>query len=488
MIKKDNCDQTEIAFEMPFGQLNPRNRWVTLSHIVPWEELCCLYEKSMNPTQGAGSVPSRVAVGALLLKHLTNQSDEEIIESIRENPYFQYFLGYRSFSDRQVFTPSLFVTIRRRLGSADIAEVTRLLNRHHKPQGEKGSVTDRGTLIVDATVSPADISYPTDSELLNQAREISEGLLDNLWDMRPNETEKKPRTYRRQARKEYLAFTRKRKKGVSVVRHFIRKQLGYLDRNIRHIYRLLDAVEAKCFPLPYKDQKKLWIITELLRQQREMYDNKKHQTPGRIVSLSQPHVRPIVRGKSGRPVEFGAKLSVSYVKGLVYLDRLDWENFNESTELKGQIESYRKRHGHYPEWVLGDKIYWTRANRDLCKSLDIKIGGAPPLGRPTKSSEGKAERARSKKKSAERNRIEGSFGVGKRAYTLGRIFAKTRSTSENWIAMVLLVMNLAQVLRDHFLSLFFGLYIAIRDKVIHQFSFVDEMHRTGFMKSQYLAA
>ena len=59
-----------------------------------------------------------------------------------------------------------------------------------------------------------------------------------------------------------------------------------------------------------------------------MYENKENKVENRIVSLTQPHVRPIVRGKAGTPVEFGAKLSASYVNGYVYLYRLSWDNYN----------------------------------------------------------------------------------------------------------------------------------------------------------------
>ena len=240
-------------------------------------------------------------------------------------------------------------------------------------------------------------------------------------------------------------------------------QLGYLDRNIKHIAHLLDRLgcpqgySGQVFPLPASVQRQLWIITELLRQQKDMHDTRSHHTPGRIVSLSQPHVRPIVRGKAGKSVEFGAKLSVSYVEGLVYMDHLSWDNFNESGDLLPQIETYKERFGCYPERVLADKIYWSRENRAVCQSLDIKIGGAPPLGRPVKTQAGRAQRREEAKKATERNRIEGRFGVAKRAFSLDRIFAKTRATSENWIAMILMVMNLEKVLKDLFLPVFLWL-------------------------------
>jgi transposase, IS5 family len=70
--------------------------------------------------------------------------------------------------------------------------------------------------------------------------------------------------------------------------------------------------------------------------------------------LAQPHVRPIVRGKAGTPVEFGAKTFASCVDGNVFLDHLSWDNFNESWDLPQQVEQFRNRFGNYPESVHAD--------------------------------------------------------------------------------------------------------------------------------------
>jgi len=91
----------------------------------------------------------------------------------------------------------------------------------------------------------------------------------------------------------------------------------------------------------------------------------------RIVSISQPHVRPIVRGKDVANTEFGPKLSVSLAYGFVFLDRLSWEAFNESQDLMGQAESYKIKFSSYPESIHADKIYQTRNNRNFCKENEI---------------------------------------------------------------------------------------------------------------------
>jgi transposase, IS5 family len=119
--------------------------------------------------------------------------------------------------------------------------------------------------------------------------------------------------------------------------------------------KLLEEVDLGV--LPGGMYRNLLIATEVLRQQSQMQRERRHRVAGRIVSFSQPHVRPIVRGKSGTPVEFGAKISVSVVDGFTYVDRISWEAYNESGDLPGQIESYHSRYGCYPESIHADKIY-----------------------------------------------------------------------------------------------------------------------------------
>ena len=116
-----------------------------------------------------------------------------------------------------------------------------------------------------------------------------------------------------------------------------------------------------------------------------MYEHRCHQIDARIVSITQPHVRPIVRGKAGRAVEFGAKLSASCAYGCVFLDHLGWDNFNESGDLVSQVEQFKRRFGHYPESVHVDQIYRTRANRAWCRERGIRISG--PQGADHRSME-----------------------------------------------------------------------------------------------------
>ena len=113
-----------------------------------------------------------------------------------------------------------------------------------------------------------------------------------------------------------------------------------------------------------------------------MHENGTHKCEERIVSLQQPHVRPINRGKRPNPTEFGQKLHLSVVDGFTYLEKTSWNSFNEGKELIDAAEDYRRKFGCYPEAILADRIYQTRENRAFCKAHDIRLSG-PPLGSST---------------------------------------------------------------------------------------------------------
>ena len=167
-----------------------------------------------------------------------------------------------------------------------------------------------------------------------------------------------------------------------------------------------------------------------------MFQNHIHTIEDRIVSIHQPHVRPIVRGKSQSKVEFGSKIHLSLIDGISFLDELSWDAYNEGSHMMQYVEQYRKRFGFYPREILADKIYCTRENRKELKEKKI-ILIAKPLGRPSAV----ADHIRP----GERNPVEGKFGQAKTAYGLNRIGARLKDTSQSWIASIILVLNLVKL-------------------------------------------
>jgi len=231
-----------------------------------------------------------------------------------------------------------------------------------------------GKLIVDATCTPADITYPTDLKLLNDAREKTERIIDDLHAVIPGKT-RKPRTYRKKARRDFLTVALSKKPKAARIRTAIGKQLRYIKHNLGHLHQQLDNGAGPGDLTAYW-HKCLMVIHTVYDQQLEMYQQRSHRCADRIVSISQPHVRPIVRGKVSQRVEFGAKISASHVDGFILIDRFSWDAYNETSDLGGQAEAFRQRFGHYPASIHADKIYQTRANRAWCKQRGIRLSPA----------------------------------------------------------------------------------------------------------------
>lgn len=188
-----------------------------------------------------------------------------------------------------------------------------------------------------------------------------------------------------------------------------------------------------------------------------MYKANARRCDDRIVSISQPHLRPIIRGKLGKAVEFGAKISVSLTGDkLAHVDKLHWNAQHEGHDLQSQVEAYRHRYGYYPEVVIADRLYGSRDNRSYLDGHNIRFSGKP-LGRPPKATtenqdELKRLKAQRRQEYRERIPIEGKFGQGKYGYRLNNIRARRADTSIAWINAIFLVMNLL-VLMQVFLRL-----------------------------------
>ena len=471
--------ETTPAFErfyLPFGgRLHGDNRWVQLNDLIPWDEVEIKYRECFKKKKGRKAKSVRVALGALIIKEKLNLTDEETVEQIRENPYLQFFLGFEGYRYERPFEASMMTYFRRRLGADVIAGINEIVAKRFHDQQEKqeaaeekkeppkddgGHDDNHGQLLLDATCAPQDMRHPSDVLLLNECREKTERIIDILHAAEPEA--EKPRTYRKVARNEFLSFMLNRKKNKKVVRRALRKQIGYVSRNLKTIDLMLKRISSN--PLNAVQNRNLLTIKEILEQQVYLYRNNTHSVPGKILSVSQPHVRAIARGKARGAFEFGAKLSVAVVPHrMVYIDRLSWEPYNESEDLIPQVEKYRERFGYYPESVHADKIYRNRANLQYCAEHGIRLSG-PRLGRPLKDTEENASKIKAIKKlmkrdEAIRQEVESVFGVGKRRYGLDRIVARTKATSASMIMMCVFVMNLETILRDLFIF-FFG-YIKI---------------------------
>ena len=454
MYRYSNGQISLADFKQPVGMnLKESNRWVKKAQTIPWPEIEKRYAALFTNRKGNVAKPLRLALGACIIQAEYDFSDEETALMIQENPYLQYFCGYPGYDDEKLpFDPSLMVYFRKRLTPEVLGEINEMIVRDAKERqvkeaeskdddddsdGQPGTGGNSGTMIVDATCAPSNIRYPQDVSLLNEARENAEKLLDVLHDPADG---KKPRTYRKRARKDYLKYTRCRKHTAKMTRKAIGKQLAYLRRD-------LDAIDGKLSlgkNLPPRQTERLGTIRAVYEQQKYMYDNRTRSVPDRIVSVSQPFVRPIVRGKAGKPVEFGAKLDISVVDGWTRLECCSFDAYNEAGNLREMAERFRAREGHYPSRILADKIYRNRENLSYCKAHGIRLSG-PALGRPKKGET--RDKAQDYRDECERVEVERRFSLAKRKCGMGLVTAKLRETAAHVIAMSVLVLNLRKIQR-----------------------------------------
>ncbi len=452
MYKFDRDRQFKFSdFNQPMGlKMNPENRWVLKAAAIPWNEIEDRYAKLFPGKNGMPAKPLRMALGSLLIQKQYGYSDRELVEQLRENPYYQYFIGLHGYLDKEPFAPSLLVEFRKRLTEDVLNEINEMIIAYNTPDDDPpggGSGGDeeapgseqenQGTLILDATCAPQQISFPQDINLLNEARENLEHIVDTICYEYNYYT---PRMYRQNARKDYLNLAKCKKRTSKKIRKAIKKQLQYVKRDLGFIDTLLAQDEVSLSP---KHSKRLEVIRELISQQQYMYDHKVHSVKDRIVSISQPYIRPIVRGKAKTPTEFGAKLDMSIdERGIVRLERLSFDSYNECDVLIGAIENYHRRTGRYPERVLVDQIYRTRKNRAYCKVHGIRMSG-PLLGRPKAMTP--EEKHQSYVDEVDRIEVERGFSLAKRSYGLGLLRTKLDMTTRSSIALSLLAMNLSRL-------------------------------------------
>lgn len=504
MYYRNDQDQLSMEeFSLPFGgRLLRDNRWVRLAGLMPWEYIEEIYAQNMSGETGRPAISSRIAFGAIFIKEYCHITDEDTVANLQENSYMQYFVGLHEFHPEPLFDPSMMVHFRKRFPVEEVAKINeyvctgkwpeeqRNVDRNddtddgneppvppsgegesasHHGESRKGKANpntskkkehrrkkNRGKLILDATVAPADIKYPTDIDLLNKSREHLETAVDIVWKEVPHTGHKLPYSAKK-ARRSYLKLARSKKWTRAKCRKAIGEQLACIELAIRQLNKfaaLIPNCEA-LFPRWLRDR--LAVIPTVYRQQKEMYDNHSHSCQDRIVSLEQPHVRPIQRGKRPYPTEFGQKLHLSVVDGYTYLEQTSWNNFNEGCDLEAAVEDYARKFGCYPSAVLADRIYQTRANKLYCKELGIRLSG-PPLGRRKAGQTDAKIKRQMYCDSCERNAVEGRNGNAKRRFGLDRLFSKLDETAKTEAALILLAMNachrLARWLVLFFLKLF----------------------------------
>ena len=265
---------------------------VRLARAIDWRFLEEKFGAVYTDKPGHPPLPTRLMAGLAILKHMQDLSDEALCEHWVENPYYQYFCGEEFFQHRLVFDRSSLTRWRQRMGEKKLqALLQESLSVAVRTKALKPS--DLARVVVDTTVQPKAVMFPTDAKLVNRARERLVRLAKKLGvTLR--------QSYRRVGKlalikHQHYAYAKQFKRA----NRSLRKLKTYLGRVIRDIARRIAGSDR----LQEDFARELSLARRVLAQERGQRGHK-------VYSLHAPEVECIGKGKAHRPYEFGVKVSV----------------------------------------------------------------------------------------------------------------------------------------------------------------------------------
>jgi hypothetical protein len=356
----------------------------------------------------------------MFLKAYTGLSDRKMVEHLNGSFEFQMFCGIFLGPERLVDFKFVSKVRTELAGKLQISTVQQAFAKAWKPYLQHPNI-----IMEDATCYESYIRYPTNIKLLWECVDWMYGQMKLTCKYLKIRT---PRTKFLEQKEKYFDYMRKRKKPWKETVKRTRSLLYLLDKLIK-LQEKIDDQNRSWITYPEKYYKRKQVIRKVLSQQEKMFQTKS-SLPGRIVSIAKDYVRPIVRGKEVKRVEFGAKVNMIQVDGINFIEHLDFNPFNESTRLRNSVWYARTLFGKITH-LSADDIYATNANRSYCHDQDI-ITNFKRKGRAGKhedhrliiASELRKERA---------TRMEGSFGTEKQHYSLDKIKARTELNEILWI-------------------------------------------------------
>ena len=443
MYRPQNAQQMSFEdFNQPLGMhMSPDNRWIKRADSIPWAKLEPIYAKAFPKHTGNIAKTFRMAFAALDIQAKYDLSNRELVQMIMENPYFQYYLGLPGYEYKAPFEQSSLFYFKQRLTPEILAQVNEVICQEAKDNQDKhnGKPThrahqNRGTLVLDATAVPANIKYPQDPKLLNDALvHTAKTILQQCH----RHHLKVPELALEEAHRDYLNYAKMKRPGKQR-RVTQGHQVAYLK-----VALVWMGVHEAQLTLSKRQARDLTTAQTICAQQEFMFKTNTNRVDNRIVSFSQPHVRPIKRGKIKCPTEFGQKIDVSNSNGYLRIEHESNTGFNEADDLIPVCQRYHNREGGYPRRLLVDELYRTKANLAWCKEHHIRVSG----NRLGTDKVHEFTTRQGYKDERDRTMIERDFAVAKANHGLARIRSKVTETVEATIGMAIASLNLDKMMR-----------------------------------------
>jgi transposase, IS5 family len=400
---------------------------------IPFEELSGKIPGPRHSISGKGCKPWFDVKGGIalqFLKHYLGVSDAMVIRRINTDWSMQLFCGIMLRPGERIKDEDLVGSWRKYLGQyLNVESLQKVFASHWKPYMETTQVGGQ-----DATCYESGIRFPTDSKLL---WECCQKVYSILQRERKSLRLRKSRCNFKKKNKIYLQYQKLRKKSR-------RKEKKLCRILLKFLHHLMDMLTDLCnkykIVLSNRRNKILHTIENIYTQQHQKaYGRPDEKIKDRIVSLYKPYVRPIVRGKEAKPVEFGAKVNKLEVDGISFIEHLSFDNFNETTRYENGIYLQRKLFGRCTH-QSADAIYATNKNRRYAKDQHIQTNFVPK----GKENALHVEQARQIRRILNKHRstvLEGTFGNEKNHYLLQKSRARTRTTEVCWIFFGMMTAN-----------------------------------------------
>lgn len=390
---------------------------------IPFTELL----KSFKPKKRKNSAGRReifhrqAQIGLMFLKAKYNLSDKSLIERLNTDISFQFFCDTFIPAASPLVDSKIVSRIRTNLAKElDLDEFQKVIANSLKSHI---STADLQTVMSDATCYESHLRFPTDQKLLWESIEHMYKIIKSCCS---DLAIRIPRTKYRAISSAYLSFAKTRKKSHKKRVKITRRLLQLLEKLLSEFLNISTShnITLKSSVIDYYN-----TIKEILIQQQDHFQGK--EVRNRIVSISKPYIRPIVRGKEGKSVEFGAKVNAIQVGGFNFIEHLNFNAFHEGIRLPACLLLHKELFNTTPLFFAGDAIYANNANRSFCKTAKVTTNFIPKGKRPK---DDKADRVIRKGLNIARSTVlEGSFGTEKEHYSLRKIKARTKQNEILWI-------------------------------------------------------
>ena len=359
-------------------------------------------------------------VALMFLKTYTQLSAPKLMEQLNGNIHYQIFCGIRIDPEEPLTNYKLIDDIAKEL--ADNLKIQRL--QDVLAEAWKPYMKDLDTMYTDATCYESEMRYPTDQKLLWECVKKTYKI---MCEVSGRMGVHRPRTKYLDVEKACLSYRKQRKHSNTQTRKMTRRLLNLLGKILKEIRRMERGCDVPEL-LTVKEKSLVDIITKVYRQQRNHFDSgdRRESIPDRIVSVSKPYVRPIVRGKEVKSVEFGAKCNNIMVDGISFIEKMSFNAFNEGTRLQHCVKMHRRLFGVDVKKIGGDASYAGTDNRGFCKENGIQTSFVK-RGRPTQEKK-EQDYVRQELARVRATAMEGSFGIQKEHYAMRRIKARKKET------------------------------------------------------------